>query len=320
MRTIAAGPLVGAVEVRSALEPRGGRVELRLVFTLHAGSPVLRCTVELLNLARNHRLRLRVPVGAGKTGVAAGGPFGTVVRTRPDLDAARYPRESPVPTAPAHRFVVPRVSEGALAVLAPGFFEYEQAENGDLLITLLRAVGELSREDLPTRPGHAGWPTPTPMAQCLGPDRLQLALSPLEGQTPPTGAVLTELWEDVFLPPRATWIRQALGVTVPEFDIWLQGEGLVFSCCKPAADGLGVVLRCYNDTARPTSGRWRLSRPAAEATRVRADEGQGVRVPLGDGGREIRFEAGPHELVTFRLMPPEWAESVTTPRRPAVSS
>ena len=40
-----------------------------------------------------------------------------------------------------------------LAIFAPGFFEYELDRKGDLLVTLLRSVGELSRDDLPTRPG-----------------------------------------------------------------------------------------------------------------------------------------------------------------------
>ena len=61
---------------------------------------------------------------------------------------------------------------------------------------------------------------------------------------------------------------------------------------KPAADGNGVILRCFNDAERPTAGRWRLSQPIRDAQRVRADEGPGTSVPLADGGREIRFEAG----------------------------
>ncbi|MBA2457665.1 MAG: hypothetical protein H0V43_01770 [Gemmatimonadales bacterium] len=303
VRTLAAGPLVAAVEIRSYLETPGGRVELRLVLSLHADSPALRCTLELDNAARDHRLRVRIPAAAAGTAVAAGGPFGTVLRRRTEAAPGRYPRETPVATAPAHRFVIGSGGEGNLAVLAPGFFEYEHTAAGEIVVTVLRAVGELSREDLATRPGHAAWPMPTPLAQCLGPDRLQLALCPASSAPPFGAARLAELWEDVFLPPRAIWLRQAIGLQIPELDLWLQGEGLVFSCCKPAADGDGIVLRCYNDSERPTTGRWRLSLPVREVSRILADEGPGPRVPLADGGREIRFEAGPHELVTFRLVP-----------------
>src|SRR5204862_133225 len=80
--------------------------------------------------------------------------------------------------------------------------EYEWTPGGDLLVTLLRAVGQLSRGDLPTRPGHAGWPTPTPGAQCLGPDRIELALVPVTAGGVERGDRLPELGEDGFLPVR----------------------------------------------------------------------------------------------------------------------
>jgi alpha-mannosidase len=302
---MATGPLVGALEVRTGLERESGSVEVRAVLTLHADSPVLRCTLEVTNAARDHRLRLRIPAGASGPAVAAGGPFGTVVRRRTGVESGRYVHETPVCTAPAHRFVVAAGGGSRLAVLAPGFFEYEHTAAGDILVTLLRAVGQLSRDDLATRPGHAGWPAATPMAQCLGLDRLQLALCPFTTASPSGAAGLMEVWEDVFLPPRAIWLRQAIGLSLPEVDVWLRGEGLVFSACKPAVHGNGVILRCYNDAERPTTGRWRLTPAVRDAYRVRADESSGTRVPLADGGHEIPFEAGPREVVTFRVLPLE---------------
>jgi alpha-mannosidase len=302
---MATGPLVGALDVRTGLERDDGRVEVRAVLTLHADSPVLRCTLELNNEARDHRLRLRIPAGASSPAVAAGGPFGTVVRRRTEVETGRYLSETPVRTAPAHRFVVAAGGENRLAVLAPGFFEYEHTADGHFIVTLFRAVGQLSRDDLATRPGHAGWPVATPLAQCLGPDRLQLALCPVTTASQSGAAGLAEIWEDVFLPPQAVWLRQAIDLRVPELDISLHGEGLVFSACKPAADGNGIILRCYNDAERPAAGRWRVTPPIREAYRVRADEGAGTPVPLADGGQEIRFEARPRELVTFRVLPLE---------------
>ncbi len=43
--------------------------------------------------------------------------------------------------------------------------------DGTLAVTLVRAVGELARGDLPERPGFAGWPVATPGAQSHGPVR-----------------------------------------------------------------------------------------------------------------------------------------------------
>jgi alpha-mannosidase len=187
--------------------------------------------------------------------------------------------------------------------LAPGFFEYEHDTAGDLVVTLLRCVGQLSRENLPTRPGHAGWPTATPGAQCLGRERLQLALAPVNADEIARGSPLAELWEDSFLPPRAIWLRQATDLHLPAPDVRIEGDGLVFSALKPAAAGDGIVLRCYNATDSEVAGRAELGTPVAAAARVRADECEPQPLPLDAERTSVRFDAGPHEIVTLLLTP-----------------
>jgi alpha-mannosidase len=205
-----------------------------------------------------------------------------------------------VATAPAQRYLACCGPAGGLAVLAPGFFEYELTDSGDLLVTLLRAVGQLSREDLATRPGHAGWPEPTPLAQSHGPDRLQLAVCAVSPEDLGKGTVLPELWEDVFLPPRGIWLRQATALRTPPVDVRLEGAGLVFSALKPAEDGDEIVLRCYNATDNPTSGAWRFSTPITGAARTRADERDPQALAAEDNHRVVRFTARPREIITIR--------------------
>ena len=301
LRTVVAGPLIGALEARTAL--RSGRVRARLILALYAGSPILRCTIELENAAGDHRLRLRVPTGQAGSDAVAGGPLGPVRRAARPKNARRYPRETPVATVPAHRFVASAGGGGGLAVFAPGFFEYEHDPAGDLVVTLLRCVGQLSREDLPTRPGHAGWPTATPGAQCIGRERLQLALAPVTAEEIARRSPLAGLWEDAFLPPRAIWLRQATDLDLPATDVRIEGEGLVFSALKPAAAGDGIVLRCYNATDAEVAGRVELGTPVAAAARVRADEREPQPLPLGAERTSVRFDSGPHEIVTLLLTP-----------------
>ena len=303
VRVLAAGPLVAALEVRGALPVATGHVAVRWVLTLHAESPVLRCTLEFDNRATDHRLRLRVPTGVPAVAAVAGGPFGAVTRPAVLGERGRYTRETPVATAPAQRFVAVAGAARGLAVLAPGFFEYELAPDGDLRVTLLRAVGQLSREDLETRPGHAGWPTATPEAQCLGRDRLQLAIAPVDARDLDAGSTLPELWEEVFLPPRAVWLRQATTLRIPDITLQLEGAGLVLSSVKPSEEGDAMVLRCYNARGEPVDGRWRLGRAAARAVLVRADERGGTELPLSGDGRVAAFRAGPHAMVTVALYP-----------------
>jgi alpha-mannosidase len=298
VRPLADGRLLGALEATASL--RSGTVGARLILALYAGSPILRCTVVLENGASNHRLRLRVPAARGSDAIA-GGPFGPVRRPPASAGGRRYPRETPVTTAPAHRFVATVGAGGGLAVLAPGFFEYEHDSAGDLTVTLLRCVGQLSADDLPTRPGHAGWPTPTPGAQCLGRERLQLALAPVTRDDVRRVTPVAELWEDAFLPPHAVWLRQSTELSIPEIDARLEGEGLIFSSLKPAGHGDGIVLRCYNTAGSAVASALELGVPFA-AARVRADEREPEPLEARDGA--VRFTAGPREIVTLLLTSP----------------
>jgi alpha-mannosidase len=295
---LAAGPLVGSLELRGSLAPSQGRIGVRVVISLHAGSSAVRCTLEMENRAPNHRVRLRMPTGLPAGAAIAGGPFGGVSRGIVEPEAIRYRRESPVRTAPAHRFVAHARRGRGLALLAPGFFEYELTSEGDLLFTVLRAVGELSRDDLPTRPGHAAWPTSTPLAQCRGRERLQIAFATVTPDDVEAGTMLPELWEDLFLPLRPVWLRQASPLAPREISIGLEGDGLVFSALKPAEDNDGIVLRCYNARGTPTEGAWWITPPVASATRVRADEREPSHLAVEEEGRVVRFHAGPHEIVS----------------------
>jgi mannosylglycerate hydrolase len=308
VRVLAKGPLVAALQARWQMQAgrrvRGqglGTVEVSLMVSLYARSPAVRCTLEIDNRAADHRLRARVPVGLGRGSAVAGAQFGFEDRPPVELASRKYPRETPVTTAPAHRYVARAVKSRGLAVLAPGFFEYELDRRGDLVVTLLRAVGQLSRGDLPTRRGHAGWPAATPLAQCQGIERLQLALAPVTQSQMTRGNPLAEIWEDLFLPVRGVWLRQASPLSLEPIDIRLEGDGLVFSTLKPAERGDGLVLRCYNTTAKPAVGAWHFGRAVSAAHRARADEHPLHEIRLGEGNRVVPFHAAPREIVTVMV-------------------
>ena len=117
--------------------------------------------------------------------------------------------EQPVATAPAQRFVAAAGPSRGLALFAPGCFEYEWTKDQRLAVTLLRSVGELSRGDLPERPGHAAWPLPTPLAQEPGDHRIDLALAVGGDAELAQPAWLERSWENVFLPLQAVYFRSS---------------------------------------------------------------------------------------------------------------
>jgi mannosylglycerate hydrolase len=300
-RVTAEGPLVAALEMTGVIRLTTGEVSIRTTLSLYDDSPVLRITLEVENRATDHRLRVALPTGVEGGTAVAGAPFGAAER-EPVAQELMYPAETPVATAPAHRFVAHASPERGLAVLAPGFFEYELASTGELLLTLFRAIGQLSRANLSPRPGHAGWPVATPDAQEQGLHRWQLAVCPLRSMDLRESVVLPGMWEDLFLPPRAIWLRQATALRPPPLDSELAGDGIVFSALKPAESGEGIVLRCYNAGGSPTSGAYRAPFALVSAARTRADERETVPLDIEDG-RTVRFTAAGHEIVTLLLHP-----------------
>lgn len=298
VRRRAAGPLVASIEARWSMRAgKRGRVEVSLTVLLQADSPAVRCILDIDNQATNHRLRARVPTGV--TGAAAVGvQFGLEAREPMPAPIGPSELEAPVATGPAHRFVALSHEQRGLAILAPGCLEYEQTPAGDLLVTVLRSIGVLSRDDLPARPGHAAWPMPIPAAQCPGVSRCELVLMPLV-----EGDVLPALWENVFVPLRGLWIRDAVDLVVPSGGVTLEGAGLVFSALKPAHAGRGdeIIMRCFNPAAERRAGAWRLAEAARSASRTRLDERDAMPLVLEDGGRVVRFIAEPHETVTVMV-------------------
>jgi mannosylglycerate hydrolase len=296
VRRLAAGPLVAALEARWEVT-RG--IDARMVVQLYADSPIVRVTFDIDNRNSYHRLRARLATGLAGIPAIAGVAFSAVERSAVSVDPAAYPRETPVRTAPAQRFVAAARGGRGLAVLAPAFFEYEWTAKGDLLVTLLRAIGDLSRGDLPTRPGHAGWPAAIPAAQCIGTTRIDLALAPVSAADLERGDVVPQLWEDAFLPLYGLWLRDAATLAPSPVNIALEGTGLVFSALKPAQIGSPLVLRCYNATNRKAAGAWRFANGVKTAHRVRADEREAVALVLEQRGNIVRFVAEPHEIVSI---------------------
>jgi alpha-mannosidase len=134
-------------------------VELRI--TRRVDEPFLRLDGTIRNERHDHRLRLHVALDRPVARTVAGAPFELVERP---LVGEGGEGEAPSPTWPARHMVLADDS----AVLHEGVFEYEIAEGRAIAVTLLRAVGTISRERLLTRPWAAGPPTPTPAAQMIG--------------------------------------------------------------------------------------------------------------------------------------------------------
>ena len=275
---------------------RSAILSLRVRLQLDAGASFVRMLVDGVNTATNHRLRLRLRTGISSPDTYADAAFGVVARTPILVPTEEQREERVIATSPLHRYVSVFSSSTGATVFSDGLAEYEATQSGDVLVTLLRAVGELSNANLPERPGHAGWPVRTPAAQCPGSFGAGLALAIHGPRSPAQVAQIEAMADDALLPLTGDTWRSSMGVPGPKVGIELRGEGLAFGCAEPSEDGSGVVLRCVNLLDHAVPGAWRV--PEASAGWLsRLDETLLGELPMRDG--EVRFTARPRGVVTI---------------------
>jgi alpha-mannosidase len=268
-------------------------VHLQLV----AESPLLRLDVGGHNRMRDHRLRMGVRTRLANPAIWADAAFGGVRREPLDVPNEDRLAETPPATAPMHRYVSLYDTTGGTTLFSDGLAEYEATPDGNLFVTLVRAVGQLSRNDLPERPGHAGWPAPTPGAQSLGRYAARFALWLHDARTPETVHAVELAADDALLPLEGRTLRSALAVPPPFHGIELHGLGLAFSACKESEDGSFVVVRCVNLLEEPVDGAWEFGAPIRQAHRARLDETPVEAITITE--RRVAFRAPPRGVVTI---------------------
>ena len=162
-------------------------LDVRIRVRRRSDEDIYRLEGEVRNRRPDHRLRLCVRLGHQATGSLAGSPFELVER---GLVSEGSEIEAPSPTWPARHVVL----AGGIAAYHDGVFEYE-VTGFELLVTLLRCVGTISRERLATRAFAAGPDVPTPDAQMIGTTTFAIGLGLV-----PSRDVLLPNWERFALP------------------------------------------------------------------------------------------------------------------------
>ncbi|WP_411280129.1 hypothetical protein [Gemmatimonas sp.] len=290
------GPLRAAVRLCWESVARDIRVHTTLV--LDAASDVLRCDLRGVNRRRNHRLRVVCHTGFTNPLTMADAAFGPVERRV--AVAPPNARETVVPTMPMHRWATQSQHGRCITMFADGLAEAE-CKSDALSLTLVRAIGELSRADLPERPGHGGWPSPTPAAQCLGRFSARVGLM-LHDDGTERAHTVSRAADSLLLP--------LCGDTWRDLDVAntstlmagpaLHGGGLEASAVTLAQRSDGVILRAVNLSSTAVQGYWRLPHDGPWlVTRCRLDE-----TPLEAAtsrAARVEFTAGPREIVTLLI-------------------
>jgi mannosylglycerate hydrolase len=296
IRTVHEGPLRGEIEIQRRYARGGMEVTTRV--QLDAGSRHVIVSFAFVNAHGNRRVRAAFPLGERTLRVSADGPFGPVGRSVQPVKRIPGDLEAPDPCAPMQRFVSVAGKKSGLTVFTDGLPQYEARPDGSVFVTLLRSFDQMSRGDIPERPGNAGWPTPTPEARCLGPVFGRLAVMLHDPRALDTREEI-EVVAEAFLAPPVGFMRRALlDIPAPVPGVELIGDGLAFSAMKPAESGRGTVLRCYNATAKAVRGAWCVGWSVKSAASCRLDEKPVKKLKVDTRGR-VAFDAPPRAVVTI---------------------
>jgi mannosylglycerate hydrolase len=257
------------------------------------------------NPAGDHRLRVHFPApfsaeSAGNK-AAYDGHFEVVERLMGVPPWGESWIERPVPQHPQRNFCSISNGDQALTIINRGLREAEAMENptgqAEIALTLLRCTGWLSRDDFPTRHGHAGPRLETPGAQMLGDWEFDYAILPHSGS-----------WQAALVQARAfnTPLRALTTESHPgQFPaalsfVQVEPETVAVSAVKACQDGKGWLVRAINLEGQDHHVRLKLWRPVGQAAYANLMEKPLENLPLTKG-EELNFSVGAHQITTIRF-------------------
>lgn len=276
---------------------------LSISLTLDAHSPRLDMEIEFENLAEDHRLRAIFPTGIVSDSLVSDGQFMLNRRSLDHVTNADW-AQPPTDAFPQQEFSWVNDHDGGLALLAQGLPELSARRNSagevSLEITLLRAVGWLSRDDFADRKcSNAGPTLYTPDAQCLGTHRFQLSLLPFQGDGVAAGVKDESARWRTPLPCR----QGVAALAKPSSKGLISGlsSRVGLSSLRTNSQGNGLLLRLYNLGDESLEETLHTEFDIEEAWKCNLLE-ERQEMYLISGPRELTVSVEPHEILSIELM------------------
>ncbi|HEY8540906.1 MAG TPA: hypothetical protein VIL29_00875, partial [Pseudothermotoga sp.] len=204
-------------------------------YTFYRDTPRIDVKIQFINYVKDHRLSIVFPF-KNLSKLITDGYFGPVEHTIENFDED-YSKWAELPDNNFAMYWFATLPEIGVTISTKGLREVRVDHDG-LKITLLRCVEWLSRNDLVTRPDHAGPGIRTPEAQGIGEHVAEFSI------------ILHDKWniEDVYrsvrnyqIPPIAV---QGKFEKLPKIELEIERGFL--NTLKPSENGEGVIIRAFD--------------------------------------------------------------------------
>jgi alpha-mannosidase len=269
---------------------------------LCGASPLVEIEVRFENRAQDHRLRVEFPTPINASTIVSEGHF--YLNRRPiDRPSGEDWVQPPTGTFPQQGYSLVQDGRRGLAILNRGLPEVAplrgEAGGTGIALTLLRAVGWLSRDDVATRRHRAAGPMlATPEAQCLGDQRFRYAVLPFAGD---------DVTADVMGSSRAyrTPVLAIQGVedeAIPGAGSFLKKSTTrtCISAVKKHQTRDSLIVRVFNLTSAPVHESLVLGKEVRAAWLVSLLEERLERVPHEP--KRVDVLVGAHAIVSVEIV------------------
>jgi len=269
---------------------------------LAAGGDTVQVSTQFDNRAEDHRLRAWFPSGLRTETLVSDGQFLVVERPLQPPRGRDWVQPHPG-TYPQQEWSLLADGGGrGLAVITDGLPEVAPRRERDgtatLVVTLLRCVGWLSRDDFPTRRFTNAGPTlATPAAQCPGRHEFRYALAPLAG-----GIGDLRRRSRAFLSPPFTRQGVVAGARPGGTLLAVANPAVAVSAVRVHPRRGTLVVRLWNQTGLAQHETLHLGRPAARAWLLDLLEERQEDLPLaGPTASEVAVDLLPHRILTVEI-------------------
>jgi len=283
------------------------RVDIPVEFELRMTATTPRLDVKLTidNTAKDHRIRLRVPMGVQTDVIKSQGHLAMLER---DVERPRVTEpwwQPPTQLLPCREWVAADDGKHGLAIALKGIYDYEAVRDPrtgqpDVYFTLVRCFEYMTRINMPQRAEMASWTFHTPGAQCLGEQSIEWSYIPYVASADDKAPFINEAQAFLY-PPLAHAVRCPLESetlrTLEPFFVW-EEENIQFSAFKRRMRRDGYILRLYENQGKAVNCTLRLNGFASVALSD-MDEREGKPLPVEHGVVEVAF--GAYKAVTLIL-------------------